>query len=99
MYSQEDFLEYSQSCDYNNYLSLGLQLPHPHFKAQELMCDGPYLVTQTFKVIPDLSSKRGEFSYSFCFLVFLTAGKEILFRAEYDPSSKNSEAWFPIESA
>lgn len=98
-YSKEDFLEHSQFCDYNNCLSSGLWPSQPHFKAQELMCDGPYLITHTYKAIPGLSSKEGEFSYSFFFLVFLTTGKEILFRADYDPSSKNSKAQFPIESA
>lgn len=98
-HTQEDFLEHSQSCDCNNCLSSGLQLSYSHFKAQELMCDGPYLLIQTYKAISGPSSKGGAFSYSFFFLVFLTTGKEILFMAEYDPSSKNSKAPFPIESA
>lgn len=74
-----------------------LQLPHPLIKAQESMSDAPYLVTQAYKAIPGFSSKGGEFSYRFFFLGFLARDKEILFRAEYDPFSKNSKA--VIESA
>lgn len=53
---------------------------------------------QTFKcysAIPGLSSKGGEISYIFYFIVFLVADK--LFRAESDPSGKSSEGQFSIE--
>jgi len=64
------------------------------------MCDSPYLVTHTFMwAVPALSSMGEEFSCSFFFLVFLTTGKEILFKAESGASSKNSKAQFPTESA
>jgi len=49
--------------------------------------------------VPALSSMGEEFSCSFFFLVFLTTGKEILFKAESGASSKNSKAQFPTESA
>lgn len=56
--------------------------------------------TRTFKhysAIPGLSSKGGEISYIFYFIVLLVTDKEKLFRAEYDPSGKSSEGQFSIE--
>lgn len=52
--------------------------------------------TRTFKhysAIPGLSSKGGEISYVFYFIVFLVIDKEKLFRAESNPS----EGQFSIE--